>query len=125
MVDHRANITRPLARAFNTSMVIKADSFPEWHKRFVNAEVGVLDVGKGLANLRSADTVMKWGATFHRAGRRSFQARRQLGHDPLVGHAESQVPDRFARGAEPSAWPTSRRDYGRPSWLRKEPRRLA
>ena len=61
LVDPKATITRPPAKAFDTSMVIKADSFPEWHKRFVDVEFGVLDVVKGLANVRSADTLKEWG----------------------------------------------------------------
>lgn len=61
LVDPKATITRPSAKAFDTSMVIKADLFPEWHKRFVDVEVGVLDVVKGLANVRRADTLKEWG----------------------------------------------------------------
>jgi hypothetical protein len=61
LVDPKATITRPPAKAFDTSMVIKADLFPDWHKRLVDAEIGVLDVVKGLANLRSTDTLKEWG----------------------------------------------------------------
>jgi len=61
LVDPKATIRRPPAKAFDTSMVIKADSFPEWHKRFVDVDVGVLDVVRGLANLRSLDTLREWG----------------------------------------------------------------
>jgi hypothetical protein len=61
LVDPKATITRPPAKAFDSSMVIKADLFPEWHKRFVDVEVGVLDLVKGLANVRSADTLKEWG----------------------------------------------------------------
>jgi hypothetical protein len=61
LVDPKATITRPPAKAFDSSMVIKADLFPEWHKRFVDVEVGVLDLVKGLANVRSADTLREWG----------------------------------------------------------------
>ena len=61
LVDPKATIRRPPAKAFDTSMVIKADLFPEWHKRFVDVDVGVLDVVRGLANLRSLDTLREWG----------------------------------------------------------------
>jgi len=61
LVDPKATIKRPLTKVFDTSMVIKADQFPQWHKRLVDKNIGVLDVVKGLANLRSTDTVKEWG----------------------------------------------------------------
>jgi hypothetical protein len=61
LVDPKATITRPAPKAFDTSMVIKADQFPDWHKKWVDSDLGVLDVMKGLANIRGADTVREWG----------------------------------------------------------------
>lgn len=61
LVDPKATITRPAAKAFDTSMVIKADLFADWHKRYVDEDVGVLDVVKTLGNLRSPETVKAWG----------------------------------------------------------------
>lgn len=69
LVDPKATITRPSSKAFDTSMVIKADQFPEWHKKWVDSELGVLDVMKGLANIRSADTVREWGEKLARQHR--------------------------------------------------------
>lgn len=69
LVDPKATITRPPAKAFDTSMVIKADQFPEWHKKWVDSELGVLDLMKGLANIRSADTVREWGEKLARQHR--------------------------------------------------------
>lgn len=66
----KAIIFRPAAKAFDTSMVIKADAFPEWHKRFVDSGMGVMDVVMGLANLRSAETVKDWGEKLLRQPRR-------------------------------------------------------
>ena len=61
LVGPKAIITRPAAKAFDTSMVIKADQFTDWHKRFVNEDLGVLDLVKSLSNLRSPETVKTWG----------------------------------------------------------------
>lgn len=61
LVDPKATITRPSPKALDTSMVIKADQFPAWHKKFADKDVGVLDAFMGLANLRSTDTVREWG----------------------------------------------------------------
>lgn len=61
LVDPKATIVRPSPKTFDTSMVIKADQFPEWHKKWVDSDVGMLDTMKALANLRSAETVHEWG----------------------------------------------------------------
>ncbi|MEN9538360.1 MAG: hypothetical protein RLZZ126_595 [Pseudomonadota bacterium] len=61
LVDPKATITRPSQKALDTSMVIKADQFPDWHKKFADQDIGVVDVFRGLANLRNADTVREWG----------------------------------------------------------------
>lgn len=61
LVDPKATITRPSPNALDTSMVIKADQFPAWHKKFGDKDVGVLEAFKGLANLRNTDTVREWG----------------------------------------------------------------
>ena len=61
LVDPKATITRPSPKALDTSMVIKADQFPAWHKKFADNEVSVLDAFKGFANIRSTDTVREWG----------------------------------------------------------------
>lgn len=61
LVDPKATISRPPNKAFDTSMVIKADQFPEWHRRFANRDISVLEAFKGLANIRGADTVRLWG----------------------------------------------------------------
>ena len=61
LVDPKATITRPSAKTLDTSMVIKADQFPDWHKKFGDQDLGVLDAFKGLANIRSTDTVREWG----------------------------------------------------------------
>lgn len=42
-------------------MVIKADQFPAWHKKYGDKDVGVLEAFKGLANVRNTDTVREWG----------------------------------------------------------------
>ena len=61
LVDPKATITRPSPKTLDTSMVIKADQFPAWHKKFGDKDVGVLDAFRGLANLRNTDTVREWG----------------------------------------------------------------
>lgn len=61
LLHPKATITRPPAKAFDTSMVIKADQFPTWHKKFVDKTVGLGAIVKGLLNVRSMDTIVDWG----------------------------------------------------------------
>lgn len=60
MLHPKAIITRPPAKSFDTSNVIKADQFPNWHQQFVD-KLGVGTVFKSLMNLRSLDTIQEWG----------------------------------------------------------------
>jgi hypothetical protein len=61
LVHPKAIITRPDPKRFDTTTVIKADQFASWHDRFVEKDLSVGEVFTGLANLRSAETVMEWG----------------------------------------------------------------
>ena len=61
MFNPKARIQRPSGKSMDTSAVIKSDQFPTWHKRFIDKEIGVFQVVKGLANLRSRDTLEEWG----------------------------------------------------------------
>lgn len=104
LVDPKATITRPPAKKFDTSMVIKADLFPQWHKRFVDADVGVLDMVKGLANVRSADTVKEWGAKLLREHRPVDPLKLPDFMAPRVSTSESR---RTVTTAVPTAKPQS------------------
>ena len=111
LVDPKATIARPPAKAFDTSMVIKADSFPEWHKRFVDVEFGVLDVVKGLANVRSADTLREWGEKLLREHRPAdllklpdfMAANSPAAATPRPAQTRSTDPTRASESAPPSA----------------------
>lgn len=57
MFHPKAIITRPSVKEFDTSNVIKADQFPTWHQKFVDNEIGVGDVLKGMMNMRSLELI--------------------------------------------------------------------
>lgn len=61
MVHPQAQITRPSAKAFDTSNVIKADQFPTWHSQFAEKEVGVGSLLRFAVNIRNLDTIKEWG----------------------------------------------------------------
>lgn len=65
MMRHKAVIQRPDPTAFDTSFLIKADQFPGWHEKMVDAfsTGGVL---KALFNMRSLDTIKDWGEKLKR-----------------------------------------------------------
>lgn len=60
MVHPKAIIHRPPAKAFDTSMVIKADQFKTWHDKHIDAW-GVGKVFAGMLNVHGRDTVAEWG----------------------------------------------------------------
>ncbi|MBT0571427.1 NERD domain-containing protein [Curvibacter sp. CHRR-16] len=68
MLHPKAIIERPDPKAFDTSFLIKADQFPTWHEKLVNATStgGVL---KALLNMRSPETIKEWGEKLKRQHR--------------------------------------------------------
>lgn len=103
LVDPKATITRPRPKVLDTSMVIKADQFPDWHKKFGDQEVGVLEAFKGLANLRSADTVREWGERLLRQhcpadllSLPEFMAPKAMPQSPAPTTPTAQVPPPFS-----------------------------
>jgi len=56
MFHPKAIIERPSSKAFDTGNVIKADQFPTWHQKFVDA-FGIGAVFKSALNMRSLDTI--------------------------------------------------------------------
>jgi hypothetical protein len=69
MFHPKAIITRPPPSDLDTSNVIKADQFPSWHTKFVDKTMGTGAVLRGLANVRTLDTVKEWGEKLMRQHR--------------------------------------------------------
>jgi hypothetical protein len=68
MFHPKAIIKRPSSKAFDTGNVIKADQFPTWHQKFVDA-LGIGAVFKSALNMRSLDTIKEWGEKLKRQHR--------------------------------------------------------
>ena len=100
MLHPKAIIHRPPAAAFDTSNVIKADQFPQWHRQFIDG-VGVATVLKAAVNMRSLDTLADWGRKLMQlhqpADPLALPAFMQPKH-PVHGWAVAPTPD--AAGAE-------------------------
>ena len=60
LVHPKAIIHRPLAKDFDSSMVIKADQFPTWFDGFIDKQ-GVVSTLTWMVNVRGRDTVREWG----------------------------------------------------------------
>jgi len=60
MMHPKAIIHRPPADKYDTSMIIKADQFATWHRKFVK-KMGVATTFAGMVNLRVRGTVKEWG----------------------------------------------------------------
>jgi hypothetical protein len=59
MVHPKAIIQRPPADKFDTSMVIKADQFATWHKKYM-AKIRPTEILGSLINIRGRNTVNEW-----------------------------------------------------------------
>lgn len=59
LVHPKAVIHRPTKDAVDTSAIIKADQFPEWHARHLDGISTIQGLGQ-LFNLRATDTLREW-----------------------------------------------------------------
>lgn len=57
LMDPKATIRRPAPKAFDSSMVIKADQFRTWHEKFVDQKIGMGELFKTMLNLRGSDAL--------------------------------------------------------------------
>lgn len=60
LVDPKRAIRRPPAKSLDTNFLIKADQFPEWHKKWSEKDDGFFDVVSMLADVRGQDTIKEW-----------------------------------------------------------------
>lgn len=57
LVDPKAAIYRPDAKAFDTSMVIGADQFRTWHLAHVDNDISITEVLVSMLNFKRSDTL--------------------------------------------------------------------
>lgn len=69
LVDPSRAIRRPKDDRLDTSFLVKADQFPDWHKRWVDKDLGVLETFSALADLRSHETIKEWAEKIARQHR--------------------------------------------------------
>jgi hypothetical protein len=60
LVHPKAVITRPPAKVFDTSMVIKADQYRTWFDRYIDRQ-GIVGTFAWALNFRGQQTVKEWG----------------------------------------------------------------
>lgn len=60
LVDPARAIKRPADKRLDTSFLVKADQFPDWHKKWADKDSGVLEVFSALADVRGHDTIKEW-----------------------------------------------------------------
>lgn len=61
LMNPSSTISRPKNKKIDTSHIMKADMFPEWHKKWVESDLGPLEMVRHLSNLRSSETLQSWG----------------------------------------------------------------
>lgn len=60
LVDPSRAIRRPSNKQLDTSFLVKADQFPDWHKKWADKEPGILEAFVTLADLRGQETIKEW-----------------------------------------------------------------
>jgi hypothetical protein len=68
LVDPKRGIRRPDAKKMDTSYLVKADQFPQWHEKWVESG-GVMDAFSTLVDVRGSDTVKEWAEAIVRQHR--------------------------------------------------------
>lgn len=69
LVDPKRAIRRPEAKKLDSSFLVKADQFPEWHKKWADRDASVLEVFSTLADVRGQDTIKEWAEKIARQHR--------------------------------------------------------
>jgi hypothetical protein len=60
LVDPARAIRRPADKKLDTSFLVKADQFPEWHKKWGDKNPGVIELFSTLADVRGHETIKEW-----------------------------------------------------------------
>jgi hypothetical protein len=60
LVDPARAIRRPSDRRVDTSYLVKADQFPDWHKKWADKDPKLVEVFSTLADLRGHETIKEW-----------------------------------------------------------------
>lgn len=101
MLHPKAIITRPNAKVFDSSHVIKADQFPSWHKQYVDKVWGVGTLLKIAVNMRGLDAIKAWGEKLVRQHRPANQLElpdfmQPKQPEPVVATPITAAPERRA-----------------------------
>jgi hypothetical protein len=69
LVDPNRAIRRPNDRHLDTSFLVKADQFPDWHKKWADKNPGVVELFSTLLDVRGQDTIKEWAEKISRQHR--------------------------------------------------------
>lgn len=69
LVDPKRAIRRPATKQLDTSFLVKADQFPDWHKKWADRDPGVLELFSTLADVRGQETIKEWAEKIARQHR--------------------------------------------------------
>jgi hypothetical protein len=71
LVDPKRAVHRPDPKRFDASCLLKADQFPEWHKKKADRNPGILEALSSLADVRGTETIKEWAEQIARQHRPS------------------------------------------------------
>jgi hypothetical protein len=69
LVDPKRSIQRPDPKKLDSSYLVKADQYPDWHKKWADSDLGFFETMTALADLRGQDTVKNWAEMIARQHR--------------------------------------------------------
>lgn len=110
LVDPARAIQRPAEKKLDTSFLVKADQFPDWHKKWVEKDAGVIEVFSTLADVRGQETIKEWAEKIARQHRPAPLLDLPEFMQPRVEQVEATPPPSVAKpstvspaGAAPAA----------------------
>lgn len=87
LVDPSRAIRRPSEKTLDTGFLVKADQFPDWHKKWAEKNPGVIELFTTLADVRGQETVKEWAEKIVRQHRPTPQLDLPDFMQPREGHS--------------------------------------
>lgn len=108
LVDPKRAIRRPDPKKLDTSFLMKADQFPQWHEKWADRSTGVMEVFSTLADVRGSDTVKEWAEKIVRQHRPASLLELPEFMQPRHEEQKPQAPIGIDWGRSPSPEPVAR-----------------
>jgi hypothetical protein len=110
LVDPGRAIRRPSDKHLDTGFLVKADQFPDWHKKWADKNPGVVELFSTLLDVRGQETIKDWAEKIARQHRPTsllelpdFMKPRSVAAEPSLGSSLEVREAASPRGAQAPA----------------------